>query len=115
MIAYGVDDNNSIYPITYSVVEIESNESWNLFIGLCALMWVWKNGEGWTFISSEHPGIMNAVKIFIPMANHKHCTWHIVEIFKKRPSSGKCVNYYWEVVRVTAMNEFDMHMKNIKK
>lgn len=57
-----------------------------LGIGLypyCALIWEWRMDiYGWTFMFDEHPSIINNVNNLIPMVEHRHCAWKIVENFK---------------------------------
>jgi hypothetical protein len=51
--AIGRDANNQMYPISWAIVEVENNDSWNWFCDfLCKDLRV-GDGHGWVFISDQ--------------------------------------------------------------
>ena len=52
--AIGRDANNQMYPVAWAVVEKETSESWEWFVGLLIKdLDINDQGEGWVFISDQ--------------------------------------------------------------
>ncbi|GKA47947.1 hypothetical protein Tco_0740905, partial [Tanacetum coccineum] len=64
--AMGKDANNQMFPITWVVVNVENKENWLWFIGL-----------------------QEAVREWLPMAEHRQCARHIYANLKKKWSAHK--------------------------
>lgn len=61
-----------------------------------------EDGARWTFMSDEHEGIIDVIKLKTPQAEHRHCAWHIVkfqESKKERAQQQSLSEYYWICAR----------------
>jgi hypothetical protein len=79
------DANNQMYPVAWAIVEMETNESWKWFLGLLIKdLDIKNNGDGWVFISDQQKGLINAMKDFLPLAEHRMCARHIYANWRKK-------------------------------
>ncbi|GJR90811.1 hypothetical protein Tco_0214822 [Tanacetum coccineum] len=83
----GLDSNNEIYPLAYALVEAESSES--------------ESSE------SEYLGIIPAIKIVFPSAEHRFCLRHIHENMKKRWCGQAYKDLLWRYASATSVKEFE--------
>ena len=78
MCAIARDANNQMYPVAWAVVERETNDTWKWFIALLIKdLEINDNGAGWVFISDQQKGLINAMKDYLPNAEHRMCARHI--------------------------------------
>ncbi|XP_050222545.1 uncharacterized protein LOC126672633 [Mercurialis annua] len=71
--AIAKDGNNQMFPICWAVVESENEEYWmwflkHLFDDLGII-----DGNGWSFISDQQKGLINAISKLAPHAEHRNC------------------------------------------
>ncbi|CAN1783450.1 hypothetical protein LINPERHAP1_LOCUS16286 [Linum perenne] len=59
----GVDGNGGMYPIAWAVVESETTDTWDWFIGLLAADLAITNTIDWTWMSDKQKGLMNVLEI----------------------------------------------------
>jgi len=72
--AIGRDANNQIYPIAWAVVEYENVNSWKWFLGhLQKDLKIPHGAEGWVFLTDKQKGLLKAIDLFFPMAEHRMC------------------------------------------
>ncbi|XP_048133712.1 uncharacterized protein LOC115725873 [Rhodamnia argentea] len=113
--AVGRDGNNQMFPIAWAVVEVESEASWTWFLTLLFIDPSMGTGEGWTFISDQQKGLMNAVSCLSPQAEYRNCARHIYANWKKLHKGDALKNLFWRAVRCTFQAEFDLEMANLKE
>ncbi|XP_043687579.1 uncharacterized protein LOC122638795 [Telopea speciosissima] len=84
--AVSVDGNNRIFSIAYGVVESEGKDSWlhesierckDRSIGVIAPT------IPLTFMTDKQKGLIEAISTIFPQANHRHCSRHLHNNFKK--------------------------------
>lgn len=86
--AIGRDANNQMYPLAWAVVEHETNITWKWFVGLLIKdLEINNNGAGWVIISDQQKGLINAVKDYLPEAEHRMCARHIYANWRKPATS----------------------------
>ncbi|GKA19588.1 calcium/proton exchanger [Tanacetum coccineum] len=68
----GRDENNQMYPIAWSVVDVEKTNNWCWFLSLLADDLQLEEGLRLTIISDSHKGLIDAVRTWLPQAEHKH-------------------------------------------
>ena len=82
------DANNQMYPLAWAVVEMETNDTWKWFIGLLIKdLDINNNGDGWVFISGQQKGLINAMKDYLPNAEHRMCARYIYANWRKKHRS----------------------------
>ena len=83
--AIGRDANNQIYPIAWAVVEYENVNSWKWFLGhLQKDLKISHGAEGWVFLIDKQKGLLKAIDLFFPMAEHRMCARHIYANWRKK-------------------------------
>ncbi|XP_076945212.1 uncharacterized protein LOC143616200 [Bidens hawaiensis] len=76
--AIGRDVNDQMYPVAWAVVEGENNDSWTWFMNeLKKCLGVDDDGKGWTLVSDQQKGLVNAVAEIWNNAEHRNCARHI--------------------------------------
>ncbi|GJW73224.1 zf-CCHC domain-containing protein [Tanacetum coccineum] len=71
-------------------------------------------GEGLTFISDQHKGIIEAAKEVMPLAEHRQCARHIYANFRKKFTGVQYRNLFWKAAKATYPAKFEQVMKEIK-
>ncbi|KAL5551196.1 hypothetical protein UlMin_001372 [Ulmus minor] len=80
----GVDANNCMYPIAYSIVEQENKETWSWFMGLLMEDLSIESGKGWNFIIDRQKGLVQVLEQFILEAEYQYCVRHMYNNFNKK-------------------------------
>ncbi|CAN1245468.1 hypothetical protein LINGRAPRIM_LOCUS2963 [Linum grandiflorum] len=75
--AIGKDENNQMYPICWAVVEGENKESWMWFIEILEEELHLGDGNGWSVISDQQKGLVDALHMVLPNAEHRKCARHV--------------------------------------
>ncbi|XP_035830903.1 uncharacterized protein LOC110914631 [Helianthus annuus] len=98
--AVGRDGNDQMFPLAWAVVEGENNESWEWFMDeLRQCLGVTDNGESWTFISDQQKGLLNAVAVVWPKAEHRNCARHIYANWHKTYKDEELKELFWKSTR----------------
>ncbi|KAL2944418.1 putative protein FAR1-RELATED SEQUENCE 10 [Bienertia sinuspersici] len=105
--AIGRDANEQMYPLAWAVVEGETNASWKWFLSHLKKAVGEEDGHGWTIISDENPGILNAVATELPSAEHRHCARHIFASWHRQFKGDEMKGLFWKAVK--AYNEADFN------
>ncbi|GJU43056.1 multidrug resistance-associated protein 5 [Tanacetum coccineum] len=66
------------------LVNVENKDNWAWFLELLVEYMGSSRGNGLTLMSGQHKGLMEAVKDFMPNAEHMQCAIHIYENFRKQ-------------------------------
>lgn len=77
LVAVGRDGNNQMFPIAWAVMEVESTESWTWFLELLASDLGTNEGAGYTIMSDQQKGLINAVSSVFPQAESRVCARHV--------------------------------------
>ncbi|XP_022030248.1 uncharacterized protein LOC110931151 [Helianthus annuus] len=98
--AVGRDANDQMYPLAWAVVDGENNDSWEWFMEeLRKCLGVSDGGEAWTFISDQQKGLLNAVALIWPRAEHRNCARHIYANWHKNFKDEELKELYWKAAR----------------
>ncbi|CAI9284412.1 unnamed protein product [Lactuca saligna] len=81
-----IDANNHIFPVAWAIMCVENKENWMWVMELLIDDLELGMGIGFTLMSDQHKGLMEAVKDVLPCVEHRQCARHIVVNFKKRLS-----------------------------
>nr|KAJ0198910.1 hypothetical protein LSAT_V11C600331390 [Lactuca sativa] len=111
----GRDANNQVYPIAWAVVNIENKANWKWFLELLTEDLNLLDGGGFTVISDQHKGLLEATKEILPNVEHRQCARHIYANFRKTYSGVEFKNMFWAASLSTVESEFLRKMDDIKE
>ncbi|KAL4587996.1 hypothetical protein LXL04_000874 [Taraxacum kok-saghyz] len=109
--AVGLDSNNGIYPLAYSIVESENTASWTWFLDCLAEDLDLNASSNFTFISDRQMGLTNAIAKIFPNAEHRSCLKHIHENMRRFWSDTEYRNLLWDSATTTTTPHFDNAME----
>ncbi|GJX29762.1 hypothetical protein Tco_0237841 [Tanacetum coccineum] len=112
--AMGRDANNQMYPITWAIVDVENTNNWCWFLSLLVDGLQLEEGLGLTIISDSHMGLIEAVKTWLPQAEHRHCTRHLYANFKKKCTGLHYKRLFWGEATSTIEQDFTSKMREIR-
>ena len=85
LVATVLDGNGNIFPGAIGIAESENEETWCWFLVLLKeALRVENDGDGLGVISDREKGIKKAVKMYLPLAHHAYCVFHIRKNVKKK-------------------------------
>ncbi|KAI3818709.1 hypothetical protein L1987_12524 [Smallanthus sonchifolius] len=113
--AVGVDGNNGIYPVAFSLVEAESFQSWSWFLELLMDDLDLPKNTNFTFISDRQKGLIPALSRVFPDAEHRFCLRHIHENMRKQWRGDVFKSMLWRVASATTLPFYDNAMDEIKR
>ncbi|KAG8383967.1 hypothetical protein BUALT_Bualt04G0068900 [Buddleja alternifolia] len=113
--AVGLDPNNCIFPICYSVTEAEDKETWKWFLELVIGDLGIYDQDKWTFISDRQKGLLPALYELLPDIEHRYCVMHMYNNFKKEHPGLALKDRLWNVARATTVNQFKFQMASLKE
>ncbi|XP_059302149.1 uncharacterized protein LOC132054104 [Lycium ferocissimum] len=113
LVAVALDSNNHFYHIAWAVVDKETKKTWDWFLGLLKMSLELNMGEGYTIISDMQKGLLEAMKIVLPEANHRFCVRHIEANWMKRWRSGEMKKLLWWSAWSTYEEEFDDQLRKL--
>ncbi|KAK9071946.1 hypothetical protein SSX86_008377 [Deinandra increscens subsp. villosa] len=112
--AVGVDPNNSIYPLSYAIVEAETLNSWTWFLNCLGEDLGLEANSNFTFISDRQKGIIPALEKVFPCAEHRFCLRHINENMKQKFRGKAYKDALWKLATVTTTIQFEKAMDELK-
>ncbi|XP_076925865.1 uncharacterized protein LOC143588842 [Bidens hawaiensis] len=109
--AVGIDANNGIYPVAYSLMEAEATASWTWFLECLGNdLDLYSNGN-FTFITDMQKGIIPAIQKVFPSAEHMYCLRRIHENTNPRWRGVTHKNMFQKCAFATTPQEFERCMK----
>ncbi|KAK9286290.1 hypothetical protein L1049_014680 [Liquidambar formosana] len=93
----GKDPNEKMFPISITVVEAETRESWEWFLEILFSDIGSPNSRKWTFISDQHKALVPVLATIAPTVEYKFCVRHLYgsskipffPLFELKPRSRK--------------------------
>ncbi|GKB47383.1 splicing factor [Tanacetum coccineum] len=110
----GKDENNQMYLIAWVVVDVENTNNWCWFLSLLADDLQLEEGLGLTIILDSHKGLIEAVKTWLPQAEHGHYARHLYAKFKKKWTSLHYKRLFWGATTLTIKKDFTSKMREIR-
>ncbi|GKE02593.1 heat stress transcription factor B-4-like protein, partial [Tanacetum coccineum] len=114
LVAVGLDSNNGIYPLAYVLVEAETKSSWCWFLQCLGDDIDLHPNLNFTFISDRQKGIIPAIKIVYPSAEHIYCLRHIHENMKRGWCGQAYKDLLWRAASATNVRDFEKGMLELK-
>ncbi|XP_031108377.1 uncharacterized protein LOC116012841 [Ipomoea triloba] len=95
----GIDANNNMFPIAFSIVEGELKDSWKWFLQqLDDDLSISENPHSWTIMSDKQKGLLPVVDEVLPNVEHRFCARHMHANFQKDGFSGNTLKqHFWAV------------------
>ncbi|XP_048604289.1 uncharacterized protein BNAC02G41020D isoform X1 [Brassica napus] len=81
--AVGRDADNRMFPIAWAVVRGENKDTWGWFVKKLKMDLDLGNGKDLTIISDKKKGLVHAIQLELPDAEHRMCARHIYANWKK--------------------------------
>ncbi|CAD5313668.1 unnamed protein product [Arabidopsis thaliana] len=113
--AVGRDGDNRIVPIAWAVVEIENDDNWDWFLrqlasslGLCEMQHL-------AIISDKQSGLVKAIHSILPQAEHRQCSKHIMDNWKRDSHDMELQRLFWKIARSYTEEEFVNNMEELKR
>ncbi|KAL4556105.1 hypothetical protein LXL04_038746 [Taraxacum kok-saghyz] len=107
----GLDSNNGLYLLAYSIVEKDNTYSWTWFLDCLAEDLDLNASSNFTFISDRQKGLNNAIPKIFPNAEHRFCLKHIHENMRHDWRDTEYKNLLWETATTTTTPHFDNAME----
>ncbi|XP_010473749.1 PREDICTED: uncharacterized protein LOC104753156 [Camelina sativa] len=79
LVALGRDADNGIYPMAWSVVQVENKDNWSWFVNRLKIDLDLGDGDGYIMVSDRQKGLIKAVELQLPQIEHRKCVRHIYE------------------------------------
>jgi transposase-like protein len=87
---------------------METNETWKWFIAMLIKdLDINNNGDGWVFISDQQKGLINAMKDYLPKAEHRMCARHIYANRRKKHRAHEWQKKFWAVAKASNKQDFN--------
>ncbi|GKD26695.1 hypothetical protein Tco_1232909 [Tanacetum coccineum] len=113
--AMGRDANNQMFPIAWAVVTVENKDNWLWFLVSLGDDLNLNRGATVTIISDGHKGLKEAVREWLPLAEHRQCARHIYANLKKSWPGLHFKSLFWGAASATLKHVFDEKMRLLSK
>ncbi|CAL1393142.1 unnamed protein product [Linum trigynum] len=87
-----------MFPICWAVVEGENTNSWCWFVQALAEDLTLVDGRGWTIISDQQKGLVEAIHTILPDAEHRKCARHVYANWKAKNKTDRVRKLFWFAV-----------------
>ena len=99
--AMGIDANNGMFPIAFSVVESECKDSWLWFLDHLRTDLGIDSGNQVTWISDKQKGLESALVAQFTTPDHRHCLRHLYNNFKSQHRGVYLKQLMWNAASST--------------
>ncbi|XP_021993413.1 uncharacterized protein LOC110890146 [Helianthus annuus] len=114
--AIGRDANDQMFPLAWAMVEGENTLSWTWFMQeLKKCLDVTDDGNGWTLVSDQQKGLLNAVASHWTKAEHRNCAMHIYANWHKKHKGDELKEVFWKAVRAYCEPDFKDAIEEMKE
>jgi len=114
LVAIGRDGNNQMYPVAWAVCDRENSVCQAWFVSLLVTDLQMQDGCGWCVISDQHKGLVDAVKAYLPLAEHRLCARHVYANLRKTYKGMQFRKLFWAIAKSTTEVEFEKNMQLMK-
>lgn len=112
LMASSLDANSQMFPLAFALVSEETGENWKWFLEQVEL------GIGQrsplVVISDRQDGIIDAVKKYMPDAEHALSVRHLVEEFERHHKGTYCGELIWTAAKAHTIDGFESAMKKLQ-
>ncbi|KAJ0715308.1 putative transposase, mutator type, MULE transposase domain-containing protein [Helianthus annuus] len=111
--AVAPDGNSGIYPVAYALVEAENKDSWTWFFQLLGQDLGLNASSNFTFVSDRQKGLIHAIDLVFPAAEHRHCLRHIHDNMKGTWKGDLYKNLLYGVSTATIVQAYEKAMQKV--
>ena len=113
--AVGRDADNRMYPIAWAVVRGENKDTWGWFVRKLKHDLGLEFGKDLTVISDKQKGLVHAIELELPEAEHRMCARHIYANWKKLGfSRSEFKSLFWGVAYSYTEGEYKEKMRLVE-
>nr|GEY06419.1 hypothetical protein [Tanacetum cinerariifolium] len=110
LIAVGMDGNNQIIPIAFSICKGETGPCWSWWMSI--LKECIGDNPNMLFISNRHAAIALAVQDEFPLSYHAVCCRHLMMNLSLKRDKTKAL--FWRICKAYTTEEFSTSMSHLK-
>ncbi|KAK2635120.1 hypothetical protein Ddye_029912 [Dipteronia dyeriana] len=110
----GVDANNQMYPVAYTVVDVETKHKWGWFLDQLAPDLELNNCFAIVWISDKQKGLIDAIVERFPNSEHRFCVKHLYNNFKAQHRGLLLKQILWGAAKATTEQEFNQWIEKMK-
>ncbi|KAI3886266.1 hypothetical protein MKX03_007986 [Papaver bracteatum] len=115
LIACGVDGENEIVPIAFSVVEEENDDGWGFFVQCVQNLVLGPSRKELTVITDMKESIVTSIKQFLPVAHHSFCLQHLTENFVSKCHERILEDLVWRCGTAFTGKECDYYLEHLRR
>ncbi|CAN1182229.1 hypothetical protein LINPERHAP2_LOCUS35858 [Linum perenne] len=104
-----------MYPIAWAVVEGENKNSWAWFLRTLQEELTLSDGNGWSVISDQQKGLVDAIGTILPFAEHRKCARHVFANWRVKNNTEKMREYFWYAVYSSNEVTFNSNLKLLEE
>ncbi|XP_059626731.1 uncharacterized protein LOC132269519 isoform X2 [Cornus florida] len=108
-----MDGNSQMFPVAIAVVECETRDSWEWFMG--ELMDAVGPYNDISFISDRQKGLVETFERMMEGSDHRFCVRHLYENFKLRFKGQQLKIQLWEAARAYTEVDFQQHVTKMRE
>ncbi|XP_010525342.1 PREDICTED: uncharacterized protein LOC104803158 [Tarenaya hassleriana] len=112
--AVGRDANDQMYHVAWAIVDVENKINWEWFLTLLVDDLNLGVGQGFTMVSDQQKGLIQAMKNILPYAEHRICAKHIYENWKKKHKGSENRISFWKTAKAYNQVVFDKCLEDLK-
>ncbi|XP_019099759.1 PREDICTED: uncharacterized protein LOC104784231 [Camelina sativa] len=114
LVALGRDADNAIYPIAWSVVQVENTDNWSWFVNRLKIDLELGDGDGYIMVSDRQKGLIKAVELELPKIEHRKCVRHIYGNLKKtHPDKKQLKKLLWDLAWSYNTRDYEERLERI--
>ncbi|KAM0921562.1 hypothetical protein ACQ4PT_006755 [Festuca glaucescens] len=114
LVAVGMDSNDCIYPVAFSIVEVEDTTNWRWFLQTLKKDLGIHNTSAWTIMSDKQKVLIKAVSEIFPESEHRFCVRHLWQNFNQLFRGEVLKNQLWKIARTTTIQRWEEAMEEMK-
>ncbi|CAE6173213.1 unnamed protein product [Arabidopsis arenosa] len=115
LVACGRDPNDQMFPVAWGIVDCENTPNWLWFLEHLVDDLGLDSGNGLTLGSDQQKGLIAAVKVVLPFAEHRMCARHVYSNWKKNYAGADYEDMFWAAADSYYPQQFDRKMQEIKE
>ncbi|XP_065866546.1 uncharacterized protein [Euphorbia lathyris] len=115
LVAVGHDAMDQIYPIAWTIVEKETKVNWEWFLSHLREDLDLRNGDDITLMSDMQKGLLHAVSMLLPNAEHRWCARHVLSNWGIKFRGLELEKHFWRCAWSTYEEEFKDNLKTMAK
>ncbi|KAM0839638.1 hypothetical protein ACQ4PT_060185 [Festuca glaucescens] len=109
-----MDPNDCIYPVAFSIVEMEDTANWRWFLQTVKKDLGIHNTSVWTIMSDKQKGLIKAVSEISPESEHRFYVRHLWQNFNQLFRGEVLKNQLWKIARTTTIQRWEEAMEEMK-